>query len=128
MGRETGRVCEREERERERERGRQTGRQGDKEKKEKKGRETERQIERETDRKRDRETESVSGRGQEGGRAGGWEHSPPHYLTCISTLQQVFADWERSKAMGLRGRARCAEEFTWDNIAEQTERVYHETA
>ena len=39
----------------------------------------------------------------------------------------ILKDFERSRHMGLRGRERCASQFNWDSIAEQTERIYYET-
>jgi len=43
-------------------------------------------------------------------------------------INHVFGDFDRAREMGHRGRARCEHEFSWDHIAEQTERIYREIA
>ena len=42
-------------------------------------------------------------------------------------IGRIFDDFARGREMGLAGRARCADEFSWDRIAWQTENVYLET-
>jgi glycosyltransferase involved in cell wall biosynthesis len=53
-------------------------------------------------------------------------HVNPESGSVAWGVSQVFRDFGNAMAMGLRGRARCASEFTWDNIAAQTEAIYHE--
>ena len=56
----------------------------------------------------------------------------PYDPAAIAAFEQTFADRindltrdpERARRMGLAGRARCVEEFSWRRIAEQTVAVY----
>ena len=52
--------------------------------------------------------------------------SPHIPFSLLSGACAGSGDFGNAMAMGLRGRARCASEFTWDNIALQTEAIYHE--
>jgi len=53
-------------------------------------------------------------------------HVFPEAASVAWGVSQVFGDFDRARGMGERGRARCAEEFSWDHIAWQTENIYYE--
>jgi hypothetical protein len=41
-------------------------------------------------------------------------------------VNAIFSDFEHARWMGERGRVKAAYGFSWDNIAVETERIYHE--
>ena len=55
----------------------------------------------------------------------GW-HVYPEPDSIAWGCIQVLNDFDRARAMGERGRARCVEEFSWDKISWQTECIYYE--
>jgi glycosyltransferase involved in cell wall biosynthesis len=55
----------------------------------------------------------------------GW-HVYPEPDSIAWGCTQVLNDFDRARAMGERGRARCVEEFSWDKISWQTECIYYE--
>lgn len=53
------------------------------------------------------------------------EHDVPAFRSgLIDAVNALLTDPERARAMGLAGRRRAVEEFTWSSIAEQTFAVY----
>jgi glycosyltransferase involved in cell wall biosynthesis len=53
-------------------------------------------------------------------------HVDPHPESIAWGVCEVFANFDRARDMGGRGRHKAGENFNWDRIAEQTERIYRE--